>query len=82
MHLTLDCPAIHDLHKMIDVCKTFADEYKVIFYAKLRKLYVYNLVIIKENNIYPDDLDLKRSNNIVHLGNHLKYDLIKVMTLM
>ncbi len=32
--MTLDCPSIHGIQKMIDVCKTFADEYKVMFNAK------------------------------------------------
>ncbi len=42
----------------------------------LRKLFVYDLVIIKDNpcTMYIM-IALKWSENIVHIGNHLKYDL-------
>ncbi len=58
---------------MIDECKTFADEYKVMFNVKKR------FVIVKTQplyNVYLDGQDaLRWSDNIVHLDNHLKYDL-------
>ncbi len=44
---------------MIDICKIFVDEYK------RQPLH----------NVYLDGQMLKWSDNIVHLGNHLKYHI-------
>ena len=71
--VTLLCPSLHGMQKMIDVCETFADEFDVIFNSKKTVCIKFgnNIKLSNRSSLYLNGSKLSWSENAKHLGNYI-----------
>jgi hypothetical protein len=74
--ITLLCPTLNGMQKMLDICETYANDYNILFNGKKSQLLLFNGRGCNVNKgilkIFGDEL--KYCNNAVHLGHFISVD--------
>lgn len=73
--ITLSCPSIRGLNKMLAICNTFAKEHHLIFNAKKTLGIKYGDPVTSTEKIYLADTVIKWVDKVRHLGNFINSDL-------
>ena len=73
--ITLLCPSIRGLNKMLDICNSFADMYDIKFNAKKSLGIKFGCEPVMSEILYLGNSRIEWVSSVKHLGNYVNSDM-------